>query len=62
MDDDVREFGTALGRAALAQSWATVRSEEQVEELDFDIFCEVWAAVVETTEGLRVGYWSQGAY
>jgi hypothetical protein len=40
MDDDVREFGTALGRAALAQSWATVhgmlapwlRSAQSVDE------------------------------
>ena len=31
-------------------------------ELGFDSFCEVWVAVVDTAEGLRVGYWSQGAY
>lgn len=37
-------------------------SDEQVEALDFDSFCEVWAALVATPEGLRVGYWSQGAY
>jgi len=37
-------------------------SDEQMEKFDFDIFCEVWIAVVDTTEGLRVGYWSQGAY
>lgn len=37
-------------------------SDEQMERLGFDVLCEVWAAVVETTEGLRVGYWSQGAY
>jgi hypothetical protein len=37
-------------------------SEEQTDELDFDFFCEVWMAVVDTPEGLRVGYWSQGAY
>ena len=29
---------------------------------DSDFFAEVWMAVVETDEGLRVGYWSQGAY
>jgi len=29
--------------------------------LDFDHFAEVWMAVVETGDGLRVGYWSQGA-
>jgi hypothetical protein len=37
-------------------------SEEQMDALDFDIFCEAWMAVVQTQEGLRVGYWSQGAY
>ena len=37
-------------------------SDEQMAELAFDSFCEVWMAVVETAEGLRVGYWSQGAY
>jgi len=37
-------------------------SDEQMERFDFDCFCEVWAAVVETAEGLRVGYWSQGPY
>ena len=37
-------------------------SDEQMEALGFDSFCEVWAAVVSTSEGLRVGYWSQGAY
>ena len=37
-------------------------SDEQMDSLGFDSFCEVWMAVVETTEGLRVGYWSQGAY
>lgn len=37
-------------------------SDEQMAALSFDTFCEVWAAVVETEEGLRVGYWSQGAY
>ena len=37
-------------------------SDEQMETLGFDSFCEVWAAVVSTPEGLRVGYWSQGAY
>jgi hypothetical protein len=33
-----------------------------MEKLGFDFFCEVWMAVVEIPEGLRVGYWSQGAY
>jgi hypothetical protein len=37
-------------------------SEEQMDTLGFDFLAEVWAAVVETPEGLRVGYWSQGAY
>ncbi|MEO8621720.1 MAG: hypothetical protein ABI625_11695 [bacterium] len=37
-------------------------SDEQMEQLGFDRFCEVWMAVVSTGEGLRVGYWSQGAY
>jgi hypothetical protein len=37
-------------------------SDDQAAALDFDSFCEVWIAVVETPEGLRVGYWSQGAY
>jgi uncharacterized protein (DUF934 family) len=37
-------------------------SDEQMERLGFDSFCEVWMAVVQTGEGLRVGYWSQGAY
>ncbi len=37
-------------------------SDEQMESLDFDHFCEAWLSVVDTPEGLRVGYWSQGAY
>jgi len=37
-------------------------SDEQMESLGFDHFCEVWMAIVQTAEGLRVGYWSQGAY
>lgn len=37
-------------------------SDAQAETMDFDTFCEIWLAVVETPEGLRVGYWSQGAY
>ena len=37
-------------------------SDEQMEQLGFDSFCEVWMAVVQTPAGLRVGYWSQGAY
>ncbi len=37
-------------------------SDAQMERLDFDHFCEVWVAVCQTGEGLRVGYWSQGAY
>jgi hypothetical protein len=37
-------------------------SDEQMEKLGFDAFCEAWMAVVDTPEGLRVGYWSQGAY
>jgi len=45
--------------------WLSLRlqcSDDQMEKLGFDCFCEVWMAVVETGEGLRVGYWSQGAY
>ncbi|HKA21595.1 MAG TPA: hypothetical protein VKN18_25185 [Blastocatellia bacterium] len=45
--------------------WARMQlqcSDEQMEQLRFDYFAEVWMAVVETAEGLRVGYWSQGAY
>jgi hypothetical protein len=37
-------------------------SDDQMAELNFDTFCEVWIAVVETDEGLRAGYWSHGAY
>lgn len=37
-------------------------SDEQMERLGLDFFAEVWMAIVETAEGLRVGYWSQGAY
>ena len=37
-------------------------SDEQMDQLGFDFFCEVWLSVVSTPEGLRVGYWSQGAY
>jgi hypothetical protein len=45
--------------------WLMLRlqcSDEQRQRLDFDHFAEVWMAVVETGDGLRVGYWSQGAY
>lgn len=45
--------------------WMSLRlqcSDAQMETMDFDTFCEIWLAVVETSEGLRVGYWSQGAY
>ena len=45
--------------------WMMLRlqcSDEQMTQLDFDHFAEVWLAVVETDGGLRVGYWSQGAY
>jgi hypothetical protein len=37
-------------------------SDDQMEQLGFDFFAEVWMLVVDTPEGLRVGYWSQGAY
>jgi hypothetical protein len=37
-------------------------SDEQMASFGFDFFAEVWLAVVETPDGLRVGYWSQGAY
>ncbi len=45
--------------------WAKMQlqcSDEQMDEFGFDFFAEVWMAIVETDEGLRVGYWSQGAY
>ena len=65
MENDVRSFGEALGRRALARDWMKLElpcSDEQVDSLDFDVFCEVWMALVATRDGLRVGYWSQGAY
>lgn len=37
-------------------------SDDQMEKLGVDYLAEVWMAVVETPEGLRAGYWSQGAY
>lgn len=37
-------------------------SDAQMETFGFDFFSEVWLAVVQTPDGLRVGYWSQGAY
>jgi hypothetical protein len=37
-------------------------SDQQMADLDFDFFAEVWIAVVQTEEGLRAGYWSHGAY
>lgn len=37
-------------------------SDEQADELGFDAFADVWMAVVQTDEGLRVGYWGRGAY
>jgi hypothetical protein len=37
-------------------------TDEQMETLEFDFFCEIWIAVAATEEGLRVGYWSKGAY
>lgn len=37
-------------------------SDDQMEELGFDCFCDVWMAVVDTAEGLRVGYWNHGPY
>lgn len=45
--------------------WAKLQlqcSDEQMDALGFDFFAEVWMAIVETDQGLRVGYWSQGAY
>jgi hypothetical protein len=44
--------------------WAKVQlqcSDEQMEAFDIDYLAEVWIAVVETEEGLRVGYWTQDA-
>ena len=37
-------------------------SDEQMDTLGFDSFCDIWLAVAQTPEGLRVGYWSHGAY
>jgi hypothetical protein len=37
-------------------------SDEQMAKLGFDYLTEVWMALVEIPEGLRVGYWSQGGY
>ena len=37
-------------------------SHEQAQQFGFDRFCDLWVAVVDTPEGLRVGYWSQGEY
>jgi hypothetical protein len=45
--------------------WLSVQlqcSDEQMDELGLDYLSEVWAAVVDSEEGLRVGYWSQGPY
>jgi hypothetical protein len=45
--------------------WLMMRlqcSDEQMAQLDFDHFAEVWMAVVDSGDGLRVGYWSHGAY
>ena len=45
--------------------WMQLRlqcSDEQMEALGFDTFSDTWIAVVTTGGGLRVGYWSQGAY
>lgn len=37
-------------------------SDEQMDELGFDYFSDMWLIVCETPEGLRVGYWSNNAY
>ena len=37
-------------------------SDDQMAKFGFDYFAETWISVVETSVGLRVGYWSQGAY
>jgi hypothetical protein len=45
--------------------WMNLRllaSDEQMATLGFDTFSDTWIAVVATDQGLRVGYWSQGAY
>jgi len=45
--------------------WMSIQlqcSDAQMDTFGFDFFSEVWLAVVQTNEGLRVGYWSQGAY
>ena len=36
-------------------------SDDQMAKFGFDYLCETWVSVVETSDGLRVGYWSQGA-
>jgi hypothetical protein len=43
--------------------WASIQlqcSDEQMETLDFDYFIQVWAAIAETDEGLRVGFFVNG--
>jgi hypothetical protein len=45
--------------------WLCVKlscSDEQMDRLGVDFLAEIWAAVVETPEGLRVGYWATDAY
>ena len=37
-------------------------SDEQMAQLGFDTFCETWMSIVQTADGLRIGYWSQAAY
>ncbi len=47
------------------RQWMTLQlqcSEEQMDELGFDCFTELWLIVCETPDGLRVGYWSHSAY
>jgi hypothetical protein len=37
-------------------------SDDQMDELGLDYLCETWMAVVDTDDGLRVGYWNQRPY
>jgi hypothetical protein len=72
MDEGLREWaGNKVRDVAPEVTDANMRywmclklpcSDEQMTSLGFDIFCETWIAVVETGDGLRVGYWSQGPY
>lgn len=47
------------------RQWMNIQlqcSEEQMDELGFDYFSELWLIVCETPDGLRVAYWSHSGY